>query len=74
MKTNIYRLNYKKKKNNNIALKENNSNEELITGAAAIQIVLAMSLCLPYIACRISYIGSRIVMGRLIKATNAMAS
>ena len=38
-----------------MALKENNSNEEPTIGAVAIQIVLAMSTCLPYIAYRISH-------------------
>ena len=48
------------RENNDMALKENNSNEEPTTGAVAIQIVLAMSTCLPHIA-------YRIMMGRLIK-------
>ena len=49
-----------------MALKENNSNEEPTTGAVAIQIVLAMSTCLPTIAYRISH-AYRIMMERLIK-------
>ncbi|KAF6240586.1 hypothetical protein HO173_001257 [Letharia columbiana] len=69
MKANVYRLNYEKK-NNDMALKENNSNEEPTTGAVAIQIVLAMSTCLPTIAYRISHNDGTADQ----TATNAMAS
>ena len=48
------------RENNDMALKENNSDEELNTGAVAIQIVLAMITCLPTIA-------YRIIMEQLIK-------
>ena len=48
------------RENNDMALKENNSNEEPTTGAVAIQVVLAMSTCLPTIAYRISHIAYRI--------------
>ena len=60
------------RENNGMALKENNSNEEPTTGAVAIQIVLAMSTCLPTIAYkyRISHNNGTADQ----PATNAMAS
>ena len=59
-----------KKKNNNITLKENNSNEEPIIGAVAIQVILAISTCLPHIVYRISHDNGTADQ----TATNAMAS
>ena len=53
------------RENNDMALKENNSNEEPTTSAVAIQIVLAMSTCLPAIA-------YRIMMERLIKQPSTL--